>query len=234
MANSLRLGLRVSERSASGFSNLDCAKHGAVERRAGRRPIEIAAILRQPGKDRGHDLAGLHLVRRSRKLAGVARHRRLRRTDRRRGRSGQIRRETAIAQAGKPVVTANKALLAHHGAALARAAETRGVALNFEGAVAGGIPIVKTMREALAGNRTGKIFGILNGTCNYILTKMADEGRSLRRCAEGSAASGLRRGRSDLRYRRLRYGAQARHPDLARLRHGSRMSRRSTSTASRP
>jgi homoserine dehydrogenase len=75
------------------------------------------------------------------------------------------------------VVTANKALLAHHGSALARLAEERGVALNFEASVAGGIPIVKTMREALAGNRTGKIFGILNGTCNFILTKMADEAR---------------------------------------------------------
>jgi homoserine dehydrogenase len=80
--------------------------------------------------------------------------------------------------AGKPVVTANKALLAHHGVALARLAESKGVALAFEAAVAGGIPIVKTMREALAGNRTGKVFGILNGTCNYILTKMGDEQRS--------------------------------------------------------
>jgi homoserine dehydrogenase len=76
------------------------------------------------------------------------------------------------------VVTANKALLAHHGIALARLADEKAVALNFEASVAGGIPIVKTMREALAGNRAGKLFGILNGTCNYILTKMADEGRN--------------------------------------------------------
>jgi len=85
--------------------------------------------------------------------------------------------EAAIA-AGKPVITANKALLAHHGAALARAAEARGVSLNFEAAVAGGIPIIKTLREGLAGNRVNKLFGIMNGTCNYILTKMANEGRS--------------------------------------------------------
>lgn len=84
----------------------------------------------------------------------------------------------AALNAGKPVITANKALLAHHGVALARLAESKGVALAFEAAVAGGIPIVKTMREALSGNRTGKIFGILNGTCNYILTKMGDEKRS--------------------------------------------------------
>ena len=84
--------------------------------------------------------------------------------------------ETAL-KSGKSVVTANKALLAHHGSGLARLAEEHGVALNFEASVAGGIPIVKTMREALAGNRTGKIFGILNGTCNFILTKMANEAR---------------------------------------------------------
>ena len=84
--------------------------------------------------------------------------------------------ETAIA-AGKHVVTANKALVAHHGTALARAAEKAGVALAFEAAVAGGIPIVKTLREGLAGNRLGRVYGILNGTCNYILTDMRENGR---------------------------------------------------------
>ena len=83
----------------------------------------------------------------------------------------------AALKAGKPVVTANKALLAHHGASLAHRADEAGVALNFEAAVAGGIPIVKAMRELLAGNRVRQVFGILNGTCNYILTKMGDEGR---------------------------------------------------------
>ena len=84
----------------------------------------------------------------------------------------------AALKAGRHVITANKALLAHHGASLARLAEANKVALNFEAAVAGGIPIVKTIREGLAGNRVRKLFGILNGTCNYILTKMANEGRS--------------------------------------------------------
>jgi homoserine dehydrogenase len=83
----------------------------------------------------------------------------------------------AALKAGKHVVTANKALLAKRGVALAGLAESRGVSLNFEASVAGGIPIVKTMREALAGNRISKVFGILNGTCNYILTKMQSEGR---------------------------------------------------------
>jgi len=83
----------------------------------------------------------------------------------------------AALKAGKSVVTANKALLAHHGTALARLAEENDVNLNFEAAVAGGIPIVKTMRESLAGNGIKKVFGIINGTCNYILTKMEKEER---------------------------------------------------------
>jgi homoserine dehydrogenase len=84
--------------------------------------------------------------------------------------------EAAIAN-GKHVVTANKALLAHHGTALALAAESAGVSLGFEAAVAGGIPIVKTLREGLAGNGIGRVYGILNGTCNYILSAMRDSGR---------------------------------------------------------
>src|SRR5690606_6036079 len=83
----------------------------------------------------------------------------------------------AALRAGKHVVTANKALLAHHGPALARLAEESGVALNFEAAVAGGIPIVKTMRESLLGNEITRVYGILNGTCNYILDRMQKEGR---------------------------------------------------------
>ena len=78
---------------------------------------------------------------------------------------------------GRHVVTANKALLAHHGTALARKAEDAGAALAYEAAVAGGIPIVKALREGLAANRISRINGILNGTCNYILTTMRDTGR---------------------------------------------------------
>lgn len=79
-------------------------------------------------------------------------------------------------KSGKHVVTANKALLARHGLTLARLAERSGVALNFEAAIAGGIPIVKTMRESLLANRIRRIYGILNGTTNYILTLMQREG----------------------------------------------------------
>ena len=81
--------------------------------------------------------------------------------------------ETTL-KAGRHVVTANKALLAHHGTALARLAETNGASLRFEAAVAGGIPIIKALREGLAGNRISAIHGILNGTCNYIVTAMQE------------------------------------------------------------
>ena len=89
--------------------------------------------------------------------------------------------EAAIAS-GKSVVTANKALLAHHGMALAADAETRGVSLAFEAAVAGGIPVIKVLREGLSGNTVDRVYGILNGTCNYILTRMEAEGIGFADC----------------------------------------------------
>ena len=82
---------------------------------------------------------------------------------------------SAALAAKKSVVTANKALLARHGVALAAVAEKNHVALNFEAAVGGAIPIVKTLREGLTGNSLARIYGILNGTCNYILTRMEQE-----------------------------------------------------------
>ncbi len=84
--------------------------------------------------------------------------------------------ETALSS-GKSVVTANKALLARHGVGLARSAEQNKVALSYEASVCGGIPIVKGLREGLAGNAIRELHGILNGTCNYILTQMRDTGR---------------------------------------------------------
>jgi homoserine dehydrogenase len=83
----------------------------------------------------------------------------------------------AALAAGKPVVTANKALLAIHGAELAELAARSGVPLAFEAAVAGGIPAIKAIREGLAANRITRVTGILNGTCNYILTQMRERGR---------------------------------------------------------
>src|SRR5690554_5668734 len=83
--------------------------------------------------------------------------------------------EAAIA-AGKDVVTANKALLAHHGHALALAAEDAGQVIRFEAAVAGGIPVIKALTEGLAGNDMTRVMGVMNGTCNYILTRMQSAG----------------------------------------------------------
>ncbi|MBO9399034.1 homoserine dehydrogenase [Shimia sp. R9_2] len=83
--------------------------------------------------------------------------------------------EAALAL-GKDVVTANKALLAHHGQALAETAEAKGAVIRFEAAVAGGIPVIKSLTEGLAGNEITRIMGVMNGTCNYILTRMQDAG----------------------------------------------------------
>ncbi|MEN9573499.1 MAG: hypothetical protein RL514_1354 [Verrucomicrobiota bacterium] len=82
----------------------------------------------------------------------------------------------AALKLGKPVVTANKALLSAHGEELFAAAQQHGTNLYYEASVAGGIPIIKVLREGLIGNRITRLFGIVNGTCNYILTRMKDEG----------------------------------------------------------
>ncbi len=89
---------------------------------------------------------------------------------------------SAALKTGKHVVTANKALLAKHGVMLAELAEHAGVLLNYEAAVAGGIPIIKAMRESLSANTIERVYGILNGTCNYILTRMENEGMSFDDC----------------------------------------------------
>src|SRR3546814_16349425 len=95
------------------------------------------------------------------------------------GSSGIARNVLDVAiTAGRHVVTANKALLALHGTELAYAAESAGVVLAYEAAVGGGIPVIKALREGLAGNRVTRIHGILNGTCNSILTTMRETGRT--------------------------------------------------------
>ncbi|MBN8906307.1 MAG: homoserine dehydrogenase, partial [Rhodospirillales bacterium] len=147
-----------------------------VAARAGR-PIAVTAVsARDRSKDRGIPLSGLRWYEDPVALAAdpeidvvvelIG------------GSDGPARDlvEAALA-AGKPVVTANKAMLAVHGASLAAAAEARNAPLAFEAAVAGGIPVIKALREGLAGNRISRIAGILNGTCNYILTQMRERGR---------------------------------------------------------
>jgi homoserine dehydrogenase len=97
--------------------------------------------------------------------------------------------ETAL-KAGKSVVTANKALIAKHGLRLAKAAEHNGGALNFEAAVGAAIPVIKTLREGLSGTSVNRVYGILNGTCNYILTRMEQEGLSFEECLKDAQRLG--------------------------------------------
>jgi homoserine dehydrogenase len=96
----------------------------------------------------------------------------------------------AALKSGKSVVTANKALIAKHGLRLAHAAEKHGGALNFEAAVGAAIPVVKTLREGLAGTGINRVYGILNGTCNYILTRMEQEGLSFAECLKDAQRLG--------------------------------------------
>jgi homoserine dehydrogenase len=96
----------------------------------------------------------------------------------------------AALKAGKSVVTANKALIAKHGIRLAKAAEKNGGTLNYEAAVAGGIPIIKTLREGLAGTNVNRVYGILNGTCNYILSRMEQEGLTFAECLKDAQRLG--------------------------------------------
>ena len=96
----------------------------------------------------------------------------------------------AALKSGKSVVTANKALIAKHGLRLANLAEKHGGALNFEAAVGAAIPVVKTLREGLAGTDVNRVYGILNGTCNYILSRMEQEGLSFAECLKDAQRLG--------------------------------------------
>ena len=153
------------------------AAHGAdIAERIGR-PIEIAGIsARSRDRDRGVDISGFAWHDDPVALAGDASIDVF--VELIGGEDGVARTavETALGR-GAHVVTANKAMLAHHGARLARLAEEKGASLMFEAAVAGGIPIVKAMRESLTANAVSRVYGILNGTCNYILSVMEREGR---------------------------------------------------------
>ena len=147
-----------------------------IAARAGR-PITVAAVsARDRTKNRGENLSGLAWHTDPAALATAPEIDVV--VELIGGSDGPARTLVGAAlQAGRPVVTANKALLALHGAELARVAEASGAMLAFEAAVAGGIPVIKAVREGLAGNRIRSVAGILNGTCNYILTQMHAHGR---------------------------------------------------------
>jgi homoserine dehydrogenase len=177
----LKVGLAGLGTVGASVVRLIAEQHGSLALRAGR-PIEIVAVsARSRGKDRGVNLKKMRWVADPVELAadpGIDAFVELI------GGEGNPAR-TAVAaalKASKPVVTANKALLAKHGIELAALAENNKVALNFEAAAAGAIPIVKTLREGLAGNSVHRIYGILNGTCNYMLTRMERERLSFEEC----------------------------------------------------
>ena len=181
MATPLKVGLAGLGTVGAAVVRLIDQQRAALTLRCGR-PIEIVAVTaRSRSKNRGVDLKKVRWVKDPLTLArdpGIDVFVELM------GGAGDPARravESALA-AGKSVVTANKALLAAHGVKLAALAERKHVALNFEAAVAGGIPIVKTLREGLVGNKLARIYGILNGTCNYILTRMEQEGLSFADC----------------------------------------------------
>jgi len=141
------------------------------------RPIEIISVTAgNKNKDRGVDLSSYDWAD---SLNAMARDDRLDAVIEMIGGSDGVVKdfvETALKNK-KHVVTANKALLAHHGLTLSELAEENGVTIAYEAAVAGGIPVIKTIREGLAANNITRLYGILNGTCNYILTEMRETGR---------------------------------------------------------
>ncbi len=147
-----------------------------IAKRAGR-SIEIVAVsARNKNADRGIDLSGFAWVDDVRDLASYGDVDAV--IELIGGDSG-VAQELVYAALdnARHVVTANKALVAHHGYELAKKAEDNGVSLAYEAAVAGGIPIIKAMREGFAANNIKAVYGILNGTCNYILTVMRESGR---------------------------------------------------------
>lgn len=176
MAEPLRIGIAGLGNVGAGVVKLLHVQSDLLTRRCGK-ALEIAAVsARDRVRDRGVDLSHVRWCDDPLKLAGdsgvdvvvelIG------------GTNGVALEVAEVAlAAGKSVVTANKAMMALHGTRLARTAEQRGVGLAYEAAVAGGIPVVKALREGLAGNRVERVYGILNGTCNYILTAMEESGR---------------------------------------------------------
>ena len=175
-AGPLRIALAGLGTVGGGVVRLLRANADLIERRAGRR-IEIVAVsARDRTRDRGFDMGGFDW---SDDTAGLAARDDVDVVVELIGGSDgpALTLARATLAAGKAFVTANKAMIAHHGLELAEAAETSRTALKYEAAVAGGVPVIKGLREGAAANVLDHVFGILNGTCNYILTTMESAGR---------------------------------------------------------
>lgn len=175
MTDPLRLGIAGLGTVGTGVVKIVQQHADLLAARAGRQIVITAVSARSKTKDRGVDLSGyawendpVALARRDDvdvviELMG--------------GEDGPAKDTTEAAIAnGKDVVSANKALLAIHGQVLAEASEAAGVSIRYEAAVAGGIPVIKALTEGLAGNEITRVMGVMNGSCNYILTRMEDAG----------------------------------------------------------
>jgi len=189
MAEALRIGIAGLGTVGASVVRVLADKAAELTRQCGRDVVVTAVSARDPKRDRGIDLSAAKWFDDPVELAVKADIDVF--VELIGGDEGPAKAcVKAALEAGRHVVTANKALLAKHGVALAEAAEKRGVLLNYEAAVAGGIPVIKTMREAMAGNTVSRVFGILNGTCNYILTRMEAEGLSFEDCLKDAQRLG--------------------------------------------
>ncbi|MFB9952107.1 homoserine dehydrogenase [Rhizobium puerariae] len=181
MADALKVGI-------AGLGTVGASLVRIIQNRANElavtcgRPIEITAVTaRDRKRDRGIDISGITWFDTPQKLAAEADIDVF--VELIGGANGPAAESVRAAlERGLHVVTANKALLAASGVELARIAEDKGALLNFEAAVAGGIPVIKALRESLTGNTVSRVYGIMNGTCNYILTRMEKEGLSFADC----------------------------------------------------
>ena len=189
MAEALRVGIAGLGTVGASVARVLRDKAAELTRQCGRDIVVTAVSARDQKRDRGIDLSAAKWFDDPVKLAEKADIDVF--VELIGGDEGPARQSVKAAlEAGRHVVTANKALLAKHGVALAEIAEKKGVLLNYEAAVAGGIPVIKTMREAMAGNAVTRVFGILNGTCNYILTRMEAEGISFDACLKDAQRLG--------------------------------------------
>jgi homoserine dehydrogenase len=181
MDSPLRIGLAGLGTVGASLARLLSTRAQTYALRAGR-PIEIVAVsARDHSRDRGVDLSTMAWFGDPVDLASKAEIDLF--VELVGGSEGAaLASVKAALNRGIPVVTANKALLAHHGVELAKLAQKKGATIFFEAAAAGGIPIIKTMREALRGNAVHRVYGILNGTCNYMLTRMEKEGIAFGDC----------------------------------------------------
>jgi homoserine dehydrogenase len=181
MADALKIGIAGLGTVGASLAKILVERRDMLTTTCGR-PIEIMAVTaRTKGRDRGVDLSSTEWFD---DAVALARDAKIDVFVELMGGAGDPAYSAvkAALSRGVHVVTANKALLAAHGVELAVIAEKNGCILNYEAAVAGGIPVIKALRESLTGNTISRVYGIMNGTCNYILTKMEKEGLSFEAC----------------------------------------------------